>query len=82
MIAGGKQEYKDAIDQGRWAGAPPSETMLTAMGDGFDITHVYGLTEVYGPVTVCAEQPNGKTWTSLTRAKVASRRGFTLNDRL
>ena len=23
---------------------------------GFDITHVYGLTEVYGPAAVCAKQ--------------------------
>jgi len=23
---------------------------------GFDLTHVYGLTEVYGPATVCAKQ--------------------------
>ena len=23
---------------------------------GFDITHVYGLTEIYGPATVCAKQ--------------------------
>ena len=22
---------------------------------GFDLTHVYGLTEVYGPATVCAQ---------------------------
>jgi fatty-acyl-CoA synthase len=25
-------------------------------GIGFDITHVYGLTEVYGPASVCAKQ--------------------------
>ncbi len=60
MIAGGKPEYKAAINhkvRGWVAGAPPSETMLAAMeAMGFHISHVYGLTEVYGPVTVCAEQ--------------------------
>ena len=37
------------------AGAAPPATVLEGMGRlGFDVTHVYGLTETYGPVTVCA----------------------------
>ncbi|WP_300314493.1 AMP-binding protein [uncultured Psychrobacter sp.] len=79
MIAGGKQEYKDAIDhkvKGWVAGAPPSETMLTAMeAMDFDITHVYGLTEVYGPVTVCAEQPEWQDMDVTERAQKKSRQG-------
>nr|WP_299037040.1 AMP-binding protein [uncultured Psychrobacter sp.] len=79
MIAGGKQEYKDAIAhkvKGWVAGAPPSETMLTAMeAMGFDITHVYGLTEVYGPVTVCAEQPEWQDMDVAERAQKKSRQG-------
>ena len=79
MIAGGKQEYKDAIDhkvKGWVAGAPPSETMLTAMeAMDFDITHVYGLTEVYGPVTVCAEQPEWQDMDVAERAQKKSRQG-------
>jgi fatty-acyl-CoA synthase len=35
------------------AAAPPPETVLAAMGAaGFDVTHVYGLTETYGPSVV------------------------------
>jgi len=35
------------------AAAPPPEAVLAAMGDsGFNVTHVYGLTETYGPATV------------------------------
>jgi fatty-acyl-CoA synthase len=35
------------------AAAPPPETVLAAMKDaGFNVTHVYGLTEVYGPAVV------------------------------
>jgi fatty-acyl-CoA synthase len=35
------------------AAAPPPETMLLAMLEaGFEVTHVYGLTETYGPATV------------------------------
>ncbi|MGO3082985.1 MAG: AMP-binding protein [Psychrobacter celer] len=79
MIAGGKQEYKDAINhkvKGWVAGAPPSETMLTAMeAMDFDITHVYGLTEVYGPVTVCAEQPEWQDMDVAERAQKKSRQG-------
>src|SRR5690606_37036322 len=37
------------------AGAAPPAKVTEAMEQlGFDITHVYGLTEVYGPVTLCA----------------------------
>ena len=80
MIAGGKPAYQQAIThkvKGWVAGAPPSETMLAKMEDmGFDITHTYGLTEVYGPVTVCAEQ---EEWTDLdisARAQKKSRQGM------
>ncbi len=37
------------------AGAPPPAAVIEGMeGLGFAVTHVYGLTEVYGPATVCA----------------------------
>ena len=81
MIASGKPEYKDAIThevKGWVAGAPPSETMLAAMEEmGFHISHVYGLTEVYGPVTVCAEQPEWDALDVATRAQKKSRQGVT-----
>ena len=39
------------------AAAPPPAAVLQAMErEGFHITHVYGLTEVYGPAVVCAWQ--------------------------
>ncbi len=81
MIAGGKPEYKEAIThtvKGWVAGAPPSETMLAAMEVmGFHISHVYGLTEVYGPVTVCAEQEEWNKLDVATRAQKKSRQGVT-----
>ena len=41
------------------AGAPPSPTIIQQMTDlGVDVVHVYGLTETYGPYTVCEEQPS------------------------
>src|SRR5262249_55573040 len=38
------------------AGAAPPQAMIEGMERiGFDLTHVYGLTETYGPATVCAK---------------------------
>ncbi len=43
--------------KGLVAGAAPPAAMIEAMESiGFDITHVYGLTEVYGPASVCAKK--------------------------
>jgi len=43
------------------AGAPPPAAVIEGMGTiGFDITHVYGLTETYGPASVCAKHPEWK----------------------
>jgi fatty-acyl-CoA synthase len=40
--------------KGMIAAAPPPATVLAAMEtNGFEITHVYGLTETYGPAVVC-----------------------------
>ena len=37
------------------AGAPPPASIIQGMqAEGIDVTHVYGLTETYGPVTLCA----------------------------
>jgi fatty-acyl-CoA synthase len=38
------------------AAAPPPAAVIEGMNKiGFDITHVYGLTETYGPAAVCAK---------------------------
>ena len=51
------------------AAAPPPPQVITAMEEmGISITHVYGLTEVYGPAVVCAEKA---TWASLPMAEQA-----------
>ncbi|CAN1127606.1 Butanoate--CoA ligase AAE1 [Linum perenne] len=57
-------------------GAPPPPQVLYKMEElGFNVTHSYGLTETYGPGTVCAWKPE---WSSLPRdqqAKIKSRQG-------
>jgi len=55
------------------AGAAPPAAMIEGMERlGFDLTHVYGLTEVYGPATVCAKQPE---WDSLDVGERAAKNG-------
>jgi fatty-acyl-CoA synthase len=58
------------------AGAAPPASMIEGMERmGFDLTHVYGLTEVYGPATVCAKH---EAWEDLDigeRARLNARQG-------
>jgi len=52
------------------AGAPPSPATIEAVrGLGATVTHVYGLTETYGPYAVCEVQPD---WEQLTRDDFAT----------
>ncbi len=58
------------------AAAPPPASVLRAMEqDGFDVTHVYGLTEVYGPAVVCAWHEEWDDETIEERARIKSRQG-------
>jgi len=49
-----KQEIDHEIKFMTAAAAPPAQLIAGVEDMGFRLTHVYGLTEVYGPVTVCA----------------------------
>ena len=58
------------------AGAPPSPTIIEAMERlGAQLIHVYGLTETYGPHTVCELQPGIEDLDEAERAKFLSRQG-------
>ncbi|OGL17494.1 MAG: acyl-CoA synthetase [Candidatus Rokubacteria bacterium RIFCSPLOWO2_12_FULL_71_22] len=58
------------------AGAPPSPTLLTRMKElGFRPVHVYGLTETYGPHTVCAWHEEWNTLPPDEQARLAARQG-------
>ena len=55
------------------AAAPPPAAVIEGMERiGFDLTHVYGLTETYGPAAVCAKQED---WAALTISNRAERNG-------
>ena len=58
------------------AAAPPPETVLAAMADaGFNVTHVYGLTEVYGPAVVNEWQAQWDGLAPGLRAQLKARQG-------
>ncbi|MGE5450489.1 MAG: acyl-CoA synthetase [Acidobacteriota bacterium] len=58
------------------AGAAPPASMIEGMEKlGFDLTHVYGLTEVYGPATVCAKQDAWDGMDIGERARLNARQG-------
>ncbi|WP_018261816.1 acyl-CoA synthetase [Methylobacterium sp. WSM2598] len=53
-------------------GAPPPEAVLAGMAEaGFDVTHVYGLTETYGPAVVNEWHAD---WDALTKPEQAARK--------
>ena len=57
-------------------GAPPSPTIIARMeAMGAHVNHVYGLTEVYGPYTVCAWQTQWDALPTDQRAAIRSRQG-------
>ena len=58
------------------AAAPPSPTLLARMSElNFRVVHVYGLTETYGPITVCPEQEGWRELPVSQRAKYLARQG-------
>eukprot|EP00899_Mesostigma_viride_P006003 jgi/Mesvir1/15403/Mv06588-RA.1 len=58
------------------AGAPPSPTLLARMESlNVDVRHMYGLTETYGPHTVCAVQDTWRGLPLAERAAKVSRQG-------
>ena len=58
------------------AGAAPPPAVIEGMeAMGFDLTHVYGLTEVYGPASVCAKHPEWDALSVQERAACNGRQG-------
>ena len=81
MILDARPEERRAFSQKvnmMTAAAPPPASVLAAMAEmGIEVTHVYGLTETYGPAVVCAWH---KEWDDLPiedQAAMKSRQGVT-----
>jgi fatty-acyl-CoA synthase len=76
LLLNAPEEWKKGIEHEVHclvAAAPPPAAVIEGMGRmGFDITHVYGLTETYGPAAVCAKHPE---WSSLPLEEQVRRNG-------
>ncbi len=65
-----KIKFDHTVDVATGGAAPPSR-VIEAMGEmGFRVLHLYGLTESYGPATLCAWQ---QSWQGLGLEEQASR---------
>jgi fatty-acyl-CoA synthase len=57
-------------------GAPPSPSLLASLDElNFDVTHLYGLTETFGPIVVCEPQPEWISADGEERARLVARQG-------
>ncbi|MET3936968.1 long-chain-fatty-acid--CoA ligase [Arthrobacter sp. OAP107] len=67
------------------AGAPPSPSTIERVKDmGFELVHVYGLTETYGPYSVCEPQNSWRSLDASTQANLMARQGVGMvqNERM
>ena len=76
LLIAAPDEWKRGIDHPvkcMVAGASPPASMIAGMESlGFELTHVYGLTEVYGPAAACAPQAE---WADLDLAGRVEKHG-------
>ena len=69
--------------RGMVAGAAPPASIIEGMAKiGFELTHVYGLTEVYGPAAVCVQRPGWERESISEQARLNARQGvrYALQD--
>lgn len=79
MLINAPSTLRDGIQHtvhGLIAGAaPPAAVMEGCEAAGIELTHVYGLTEVYGPAAVCAKQEGWSALGAEERAQLNGRQG-------
>ena len=70
-----KRRFEHTVEVATGGAAPPSQIIESMEAMGFRVTHLYGLTESYGPATLCAWQ---EEWGSLdlnARSVLMARQG-------
>lgn len=79
MLNGAPEEMKGGIEHKvkvMTAGAAPPAAVIEGMEAlGFSVTHVYGLTETYGPSVVCAWKEEWDEKSLTERARLKARQG-------
>lgn len=70
-----KRQFDHPVKVTTAGAAPPASVISGVEKLGIEVTHVYGLTEVYGPVTVCAWREEWDELPIEARAKIKARQG-------
>jgi fatty-acyl-CoA synthase len=70
-----KQRFDHVVEVATGGAAPPSAVIAGMERMGFRVTHLYGLTECYGPSTVCLPQDDWSTLDLPDRAALMARQG-------
>ncbi|MCY3768418.1 MAG: acyl-CoA synthetase [Gammaproteobacteria bacterium] len=68
--SGDRRSFGHPVKMMTAAAPPPASVLATMESEGFDVTHVYGLTETYGPAVICSWQ---KEWDALEIGDKADR---------
>lgn len=75
LAADQKREFDHPVKVTTAGAAPPASVIAGVEKLGIEVTHVYGLTEVYGPVTVCAWREEWNELPLESRSKLKARQG-------
>ena len=70
-----RRPFDHKIEMMTAAAPPPASVIAEIEALGINITHVYGLTEVYGPAVVCAWQPEWQDLPAAEKARLKARQG-------
>ncbi len=73
-----QQPYPRAIEIATGGAPPPSSVIERMESAGFRVTHLYGLTESYGPASFCLPQPAWSGLDSRARCAKMARQGVSL----
>src|SRR5215468_10051528 len=73
-----KIAFDHTVEVATGGAAPPSAVIEAMERMGFRVTHLYGLTESYGPATLCAWQEDWESLTLSERAQRMARQGVTM----
>ena len=70
-----KVKFDQIVEVATGGAAPPTAVIARMEENGFRVTHLYGLTETYGPATVCAWQEEWDALDQQGRASKMARQG-------
>ena len=70
-----RRRFDHVVEVATGGAAPPSAVIAAMEALGFRVTHLYGLTESFGPATLCAWQPDWDGLDADARARRMARQG-------